>query len=151
MSIEINADKVVMKVHETSVALAKSAGRVIVCETSSNLDVTANSNSRKTKCYTIVTVDDPDVVLSGSGVAQANTDSDEVSAMDILAWMKTKKLLYFDYKNMADATNGITAGDVVALSGEGKFSKLTITSDIDDPVVTFDWEFTVGGDWSYVP
>lgn len=150
MGLEILAELVSMKISLTSVADAKSAGKVIVCETTSNADVSANTNTRKTKCGTKVTTDDPDVVIGGSGISHGDLNAaTELSAMDLVALMKAKRVIYFDYKNASSGT--IAAGEVVALSGEGKVSKVTITSDVSDPLVTFDWEVTVAGDWSYVP
>lgn len=150
MGLEINAEKVVMKISTVSAEDAKTNGRVIICDTSNNAALTANAATRKTKCGNIVTTDDPDVVLGGSGVAAKSTSpGTEITANDIIAWIKMKTLLYFDYSNQS--ATGISARDIVGLSGEGKFSSLNITADIEDPLVTFDWEFTVGGDWSYVP
>lgn len=152
MAVEINAEKVLMKVSEISVTHAKTNGRVIICETSSNANISSNTNQRKTKCGIKITRDDAAVVLAGSGVAQAGISAaSEVSAKDITAWMKTKKKLYYYYQNLSDTDLGIAAGDIVQLSGSGGFSDLTITSDVEDPVVTFDWEYTSEGDWSYVP
>ena len=150
MGLEINAEKVVMKISTVSAEHAKASGRVIICDTSNNVALSSNAATRKTKCGNIVTTDDPDVVLGGSGVAQKSTSpGTEITAKDIIAWIKSKTLLYFYYSNQG--ATGIDAGDIVDLGGEGKFNSLTITADIEDPLVTFDWEFTVGGEWTYVP
>jgi hypothetical protein len=150
MGLEINANLVLMEISTVSVAdIIAGNGRIIVCEESSNASISGNVNERKTKCGTITGVDTPTVTLSGSGVAYGDLIAGQISAQNINEWVQAQTQLYFRYRNAASGT--LSAGEIVYLSGAGRFNSVTITSDSGEGVVTFDWEFAASGTTSYTP
>lgn len=140
MPTEQLATFVTMWVSETN-----SNFKTIVCEESSQSSTTANVTTTKTKCQTFTSVDTPELVISGSGVAGANLNANQVSFKQIQAWAQAKNKLYFIRKNEADTPNGIASGEIVYLDGQGYFSEATETSAEGD-VIKFNWSFTVSGD-----
>lgn len=150
MGLEINANLVLMEISTVSVAdIISGNGSHIVCDESNQANLAGNVNERKTKCGTITSVDTPTITLSGSGVAYGDLVAGEISAKQITEWVINQTTLYFRYRNAASTT--ITAGEVVYLSGAGRFNSVTVTSDSGDGLVTFDWEFAASGNVAYTP
>jgi hypothetical protein len=143
-NLEINASNAYVKLSTTSVADAlDTTGKVIVCEESSSLASASNVSERKTKCGTITNTDSPTRTISGSGVAVGDLDANSVSAQQLLIWQEANTLLYFAYINTVSGT--LALGEVAYMTGTCRVSNVTITSDIGDGVVTFDWELAVTG------
>jgi hypothetical protein len=143
-NLEINASNVYVKLSTTSVADAlDTTGKIIVCEESSSLSSSSNVSERKTKCGTITNTDSPTRTISGSGVAVGDLATEAVSAQQLLTWQEANTLLYFAYINTASGT--LTQGEIMYMTGTCRVSNVTITSDIGDGVVTFDWELAVTG------
>ena len=143
-NLEINSANAYVKLSTTSVADALDVtGKTIVCEESSSLASASNVSERKTKCGTITNTDSPTRTISGSGVAVGDLESATVSAQQLLVWQEANTLLYFAYLNTASGT--LTLGEVIYMTGTCRVSNVTVTSDIGDGVVTFDWELAVTG------
>jgi hypothetical protein len=70
-------------------------------------------------------------------------DANSVSAQQLLIWQEANTLLYFAYINTVSGT--LALGEVAYMTGTCRVSNVTITSDIGDGVVTFDWELAVTG------
>ena len=143
-NLEINAANAYVKLSTTSVADALDVtGKIIVCEESSSLASSSNVSERKTKCGTITNTDSPTRTISGSGVAAGDLATEAVSAQQLLIWQEANTLLYFAYINTVSGT--LSQGEIVYMTGTCRVSNVTITSDIGDGVVTFDWELAVTG------
>jgi hypothetical protein len=129
-NLEINASNVYVKLSTTSVLDAlDTTGKIIVCEESSSLSSSSNVSERKTKCGTITNTDSPTRTISGS--------------QQLLIWQEANTLLYFAYINTASGT--LAQGEITYMTGTCRVSNVTVTSDIGDGVVTFDWELAVTG------
>jgi hypothetical protein len=149
-NLEINSQYVYVKLSTTSVADAlDTTGKTIVCEETNSLASSANVGERKTRCGTITNVDTPTVTISGSGVAAGDLDSTSISAQQLMAWQHGNTLLYFAYLNVVSGT--LTQGEIAYMTGTCRVSNVTITSDINDTVVTFDYELAVTGTVDYTP
>jgi hypothetical protein len=143
-NLEINASNVYVKLSTTSVLDAlDTTGKIIVCEESSSLSSSSNVSERKTKCGTITNTDSPTRTISGSGVAVGDLATEAVSAQQLLIWQEANTLLYFAYINTASGT--LAQGEITYMTGTCRVSNVTVTSDIGDGVVTFDWELAVTG------
>jgi hypothetical protein len=143
-NLEINSANAYVKLSTTSVADALDVtGKTIVCEESSSLASASNVSERKTKCGTITNTDSPTRTISGSGVAVGDLEATTISAQQLLIWQEANTLLYFAYINTASGT--LTQGEVIYMTGTCRVSNVTVTSDIGDGVVTFDWELAVTG------
>lgn len=140
MPTEQLATFVTMWVSETN-----GSFKTIVCEESSQSSTTSNVTTTKTKCSTFTSVDTPETVISGSGVAAANVAANQVSFKQIEAWCRAKTKLFFIRRNEADTPNLITAGEIVYQDGQGYFTEATETSAEGD-VIKFNWSFTTTGD-----
>jgi hypothetical protein len=140
MPTEQLATFVTMWVSETN-----SNFKTIVCEESSQSSTTANVTTTKTKCQTFTSVDTPETAFSGSGVAGANLNANQVSFKQLEAWCRAKPKLYFIRRNEADVANSITAGEIIYLDGQGYFTEVTETSAEGD-VIKFNWAFSATGD-----
>jgi hypothetical protein len=140
MANELQGSYVSMWVSETN-----SDFKTIVCEESSQSSTTANVTTTKTKCGTFTAVDAAETVISGSGIAGANLAANQVSFKQIEAWVRAKTKLYFVRRNEADVANGVTAGELVYLDGQGYFTEATETSAEGD-VVKFNWSFSASGE-----
>lgn len=150
MGLELSANLVLMEISTVSVAdITAGNGSHIVCDETNQANLAGNVNERKTKCGTLTSVDTPTVTLSGSGVAYGDLVAGEISAKQLATWVLNQTFLYFRYRNAASGT--ITAGEVVDLSGGGRFNSITITSDSGDGLVTFDWEYAASGNVAYTP
>jgi hypothetical protein len=147
-NLEISSSNVYVKLSTTSVADAlDTTGKIIVCEETNSLSSSANVGERKTRCGTITNVDTPTVTISGSGVCAGDLATEAVSAQQLLAWQHSNQLLYFAYINTVSGT--LTQGEIAYLTGTCRVSNVTITSDINDTVVTFDYELAVTGTVDY--
>lgn len=143
-NLEINASAVSVRLSETSVADALDVtGKIIVCEESSSLASASNVSERKTKCGTITNTDSPTRTISGSGVAAGDLAGVYVSVQQLLTWQEANTLLYFAYLNQVSGT--LALGEVIYMTGTCRVSNVTVTSDIGDGVVTFDFELAVTG------
>ena len=147
-NLEINSALVYPVISTVSVADALTNGKKIVCEESSSISSSSNVSERKTKCGTITNTDSPTRTISGSGVAAADLGADAVSVQDLLEWQEANTLLYWAFRNLASGT--IDEDELIHMNGQARVSNVTVTSDIGDGVVTFDWELAVTGTVAFV-
>ena len=143
-NLEINSSNLFVRLSETSVADALGvSGLTIVCEESSSLASSSNVSERKTKCGTITNTDSPTRTISGSGVAGGDLPATAVSAQQLLEFQEANTLLYVAYVNTASGT--LDAGEILYVTGTCRVSSVTVTSDVGDGVVTFDYELAMTG------
>jgi hypothetical protein len=126
MAQELQGSSLVLWVSATG-----SSFKLITCETTNTASVTSNVNTVKTKCATFTTTDDPETTITGSGVVNASPAANECSFKDIEAWVRSKTLLYFIYKTLANTDAGETSGESVYLDGRARFSEATVTGGAD--------------------
>lgn len=116
----------------------------VTCENTNTASITANVNTVKTKCATFTTTDDPETTITGSGVVNAAPGTNECSFKDLEAWCRSKTLLYFIYKTLADTSAGETSGESVYLDGRCRISEVTVTGS-SDGLIEFTYSLAASG------
>jgi hypothetical protein len=112
----------------------------LVCEEDSQIDLSNDVTSTKTKCSTFKGISAVDATISGNAVCNAVPTASEVSYNDVQTWQKQKTQKYFRYRNAAQGT--ITAGEAFSHTGVGYFTQSTLTASGDE-VVKFSYTFSV--------
>lgn len=116
--------------------------RTIVCEEESEGGGDASVTDTPTKCGTFSATANPVFTITGSGVAKANPDADEVSGQELLQWLANKTRLAAIYQNSSDGTTGV--GEAVYMAGQGVFTSVRFTATEGD-LLKFNWSFQFSG------
>jgi hypothetical protein len=143
MAREISGNLVTMSVTE-DLTFPYSNLRTIVCEDTSEGGMDSTVNTTPTKCGVFSTTELPTGTITGSGVANVDPDSDELSFQDILNYVNNRTRLRAVYQNAAESPD-VTEGEGVFMSGEGYFNSARVTA-TQGTQVTFTWSFTFSGD-----
>lgn len=123
-----------------------NAFKRLICLENSTFQITNETSERRTNCGIKTSIADPTFNASGTAVQDPLTDSTSVSYADIKAWMKANTKLDFNYKNEADAANGIDVGEGIQNYGSGYFTELTANASAEaDGLLTYDFTFTGTG------
>jgi membrane peptidoglycan carboxypeptidase len=101
-----------------------------VCESDSQIDLSNDVTTTKTKCSTFKGISAVDATISGNLVLNASPAVDEYSYNDIQTWQLQKTQLHFRYRNKSDAV--VTAGEAFSFTGVGYFTQSTLTAPGDD-------------------
>lgn len=131
----IQGSAVVLEVSDDGVTY-----KTLVCEEDSQMDLSNDVTTTKTKCSTFKGISAVDATISGNAVCNADPDVDEVSYNDVQTWQKLKTQKYFRYRNAAQGS--FTAGQAFEHTGVGYFTQSTLTAPGDD-VVKFSFTFSV--------
>lgn len=108
----------------------------VVCEETVTMDVTNDVTTTKTKCGVFKGIDVADFKLNGTGVANIDPTSAEVSHDGLLTWQLARTKLEFWLQNRAYGSNA--AGTVVKMSG-GAYINATQFQGNNNDVVKFTW------------
>jgi hypothetical protein len=122
---------------EISTNLVTPAYKMVVCAEDSTLDGSTDVNTRNTKCGVFKSNGNVSWTLSGSGVANATPDSDELSADEILT-------LFQDSTNVLWKLTHETGDTIIYREGQGFFSAYSEGHPADD-LVGFDYTLEVDG------
>lgn len=114
--------------------------QTLVCEEDSQIDLSNDVTTTKTKCSTFKGISAVDATISGNAVVNADPGADEVSYNDVQNWQLQKTQKYFRYRNQVQGT--FTAGQAYSFTGVGYFTQSTLTAPGDD-VVKFSFTFSV--------
>jgi hypothetical protein len=114
--------------------------KTLVCEEDSQIDLSNDVTSTKTKCSTFKGISAVDATISGNAVCNADPTTSEVSYNDVQGWQLNKTQKYFRYRNAAQGA--ITAGQAFSFTGVGYFTQSTVTASGDE-VVKFSYTFSV--------
>lgn len=123
---------------EISTNLVTPAYKMVVCAEDSNLDGSTEVNTRDTKCGVYKTFGNTSWTLTGSGMANATPDSDEVSADEILT-------IFQDGTPVLWKITHTTGDTIIYRQGQGTFSAYSETHPAAD-LVGFDYTLEVDGD-----
>lgn len=116
--------------------------KTIVCEDSSDAGLDGAVNTVPTKCEVFSVTEKPTGTINGSGVINADPDSDEGSFQELAAIMNNQQRVYVVYQNAAES--GLTEGQGVFMAGFGYFNTVRATAAQGTPT-TFNWGFTFSG------
>ena len=111
----------------------------LVCEETLDVDFTSDVNTTKTKCGVFKGFLIPDCKISGSGVANSQPVSTEISHDEITTNMLGVTKKEFRIQDVA------TSGSVILIAGQGNFSQQKITFNNGD-TVKFTYTFEATGD-----
>lgn len=117
--------------------------KTIVCEESSDAGLDGTVNNTATKCGNFTAVEDPVGTINGSGVLNADPESDEASFQELLTILKNKTRVYAVYQNAAESPD-VTEGQGVFMAGHGYFTSVRETA-ATGTNVTFTWAFSFSG------
>lgn len=122
-----------------------NAFKYLICMTDSNFDITADSNTKRTNCGIKTAIVDPTWEISGTAVQDPNPGSTQLAYADLKAWIKAKTKLDFNYKNDADATAGLDAGEGVQNYGSAYLTSLGFQASADDGFSQYTFTLTGTG------
>ena len=118
-----------------------STWKTIICETESTISGTNSSSTTQTKCGPKTVTSNEPTTISGSGVSQANLDSDEMSYQRLQQLRYDRSTIRIRRQNAADVSLGITAGELEYAEFDGLVTEVTATANSTD-AVTFTWAVT---------
>lgn len=131
----IQGSAVVLEVSDDGVSF-----KTLVCEEDSQIDLSNDVTTTKTKCSTFKGISQVDATISGNAVCNADPTAEEVSYNDVQTWQLQKTQKYFRYRNAAQGS--FAAGQAFSFTGVGYFTQSTLTAPGDD-VVKFSFTFSV--------
>lgn len=105
----------------------------LVCREDLTVDFSATVNKRKTVCGTKVGVSDPEVSITGSGVAEDTPTAAQVSHKDLLGISVNTTPVMVRVQHKDDPTK-------LFIQSQGYFTSLSISAPADDVV---DFSFTI--------
>lgn len=117
--------------------------KTIVCEDSSDAGLDGTVNTTATKCGNFSSVEDAVGTINGSGILNADPESDEASFQELLTIVKNKTRVYAVYQNAAESPD-VTEGQGVFMAGHGYFTSIRETA-ATGANVTFTWAFSFSG------
>jgi hypothetical protein len=122
----------------------------IVCEDQSDGGSSASVTEAITKCATFTTSSTATSSVNGSGVVDANPSSNQATFNDLHQLVIDRTLVWGRYQNLPDTTNGVEAGDIVNMLGQGRFTEARSQNGAED-VSRFTWAFSYSGSVSVNP
>ena len=118
--------------------------KTIVCEDQSEGGLDSNVNTTVTKCGSFSSVEEPTGTITGSGVINADPDSDEGSFQELLGIVKNRTPVYAVYQNAAESPD-LTEGQGVFMAGRAIFNSARANATQGTPT-SFNWSLTFTGD-----
>lgn len=122
--------------------------KVIVCETESTITGTNTTSTTQTKCGPKSSTSNEPATVTGSGVAQANEDANEMSYKRLSQLRYDKTPILFRRTNSAVPANSVAAGDVSFAEFPALVTEATETSNSTD-ATQFNWAVVSTGDIDY--
>lgn len=116
--------------------------KTIVCEDSSDGGLEGTVNTVPTKCETFSVTEKPTGTINGTGVINADPDSDEGSFQELLTILNNQQRIYVVYQNAAES--GLTEGQGVFMAGFAYLNTVRATAAQGTPT-TFAWGLTFTG------
>lgn len=116
--------------------------KTIVCEDSSDGGLDGTVNTTATKCGVFSATEKPTGTINGSGVINADPDSDEGSFQELLDILNNEQRIYVVYQNAAES--GLTEGQGVFMAGFAYLNTVRATAAQGSPT-TFTWGLTFSG------
>lgn len=122
--------------------------RTIVCEDTSTINGSSASSEKKTKCGTFTATSNNATTVSGSGVAGAEIDPEEISYLEMQQIRDAGTTFLFRRQN--SASGAISAGELTYALFDAKFTEVTETAATEE-TVQFTWAVSSTGTVTWIP
>lgn len=125
-----------------------STWKTIVCLSSSSITGSSASTEKKTRCGVFTTTSNNATTATGSGVAVADAESNEVTYQELQILRDAMTVIKYRRQNAADVAQGITAGEITYSLFDARVTEVTETSN-EEGAIEFTWTITSTGtvDW----